>query len=68
MVNGKLNSVEVEDLVPPAIRANPLIPTRSNGVDFLYSIETRQPSCNVQFSSIAVSNPEVPRPEYPWLM
>ncbi len=58
-INGKLNSVEEEDSLPPAIRGNPLITMKNNGIDFLYSVETRQLSCIVCFTSITMSNPEV---------
>jgi hypothetical protein len=58
-LNGKLNSVEVDDSIAPAIQANPLMTQKNNGIDFLYSNETRQLSCNVRFTSMTVTNPEV---------
>jgi hypothetical protein len=51
--------VEVDDSIAPAIQANPLMTQKNNGIDFLYSNETRQLSCNVRFTSMTVTNPEV---------
>jgi hypothetical protein len=51
--------VEVDNSITPAIQANPLMTQKNNGIDFLYSNETRQLSCNVRFTSMTVTNPEV---------
>jgi hypothetical protein len=58
-LNGKLNSVEVDDSITPAIQANLLMTTKNNGIDFLYSNEMRQLSSYVRFTSMTVTNPEV---------
>jgi hypothetical protein len=37
----------------------PLIPYKGNGIDFIYTEESRQLSCNVRFSSLVVSDAKV---------
>ncbi len=58
-INGKLNTVEVEDLIPPKVRADPFMSSRRYGIDFIYSEETRQLTCNLHFTSLPVSTADI---------
>jgi hypothetical protein len=65
IVNGKLNSVEVGENIPIENVDNLSMQSRKNGIDFLYSEEMRLLTCNVRFTSITVSTPEVARSRIP---
>lgn len=59
IINGKLNTIEMEEMIAPEIIADPLMPNWKNGIDFIYSEEMRQLTCNVRLTSVTVSNADV---------
>jgi hypothetical protein len=59
IINDKLNSIELDDYIMDEYIRKPLMPYKGNGIDFIYTDESRQLSCNVRYSSLVVSNAEV---------
>jgi hypothetical protein len=64
-INGKLNSIELGDSIPAENVAYPLMATRSNGIDFIFSEESRQLTCNIRFTAITVSHSDVAKSRVP---
>lgn len=58
-VNGKLNSVEVEQAIPYENVLSPLKNSGKNGIDFVFTEESRMLTCIIRFTSITVSQPEI---------
>jgi hypothetical protein len=64
-LHGRLNSVEVSDTVDDQLLRNPLRKARSNGIDFIFSEQSRLLTCNVRFTSLIVSSEDVARSRIP---
>jgi hypothetical protein len=58
-VNGKLNSIELGESTPAENVADPLMNFGNNGIDFVFSEESRQLTCILRFTSIPVSNSDI---------
>jgi hypothetical protein len=64
-INGKLNSIELGNLIPVENVGYPLMTTRSNGIDFIFSEESRQLTCSIHFTAIIVSHLDVVKSRVP---
>jgi hypothetical protein len=66
MIDEKLNSIELGGCVMEDYVRKPLMPHRDNGIDFIYTEESRQLTCNVHFSSIIVPDAEIATARLPF--
>lgn len=64
-INGKLNSIELGERIPAENIAYPLMKTGANGIDFIYTEESRQLTCNVRFTAITVSHSDIAKSRVP---
>ena len=60
MIGGIMTSVEVGDFAPEAELAKPLQMVPNNGIDFVFTDETRQLLCNIHYTKLVVEKSEVP--------
>jgi len=54
-----MTSIEVGDFAPEAVLAKPLQRIPNNGIDFVFTDETRQLLCNIRYTKLVVEKSEV---------
>ncbi len=64
-INGKMNLIELGDSIPAENVGYPLMTMRSNGIDIIFSEESRQLTCNIHFTAIIVSHSNVVKSRVP---
>lgn len=55
-INDIITSLELPDAMPPIFVLKPTAPLRCNGVDLIFTVETKCLHCNVRFSKVTVTS------------